>query len=113
MKLKKLLIASLVVMSGLFYVTGQAQAGKLSAELSGMMLMVTKVDTGKKIIYIGDTDIAYSSSTVFLDKDGNKTSASAVKKGLIVSFDYDEKKRFVSRPTATKVWIKSNYPMMR
>lgn len=112
MKLKKLLIASLVVMSGLFFTAGLAQAGKISAEHLGMMRVVTKVDTGKKIIYVGDKDIAYSSSTVFFDRDGIKTSVSAVKKGLAISFDYDKKKRYLSRPTATKVWIKSNYPLM-
>lgn len=112
MKFKTAIQACLFAVSLLAGSVGSVQADALSVELAGSMMMVNRVDTAKKIIYIGNTSVGYSSSTKVYDREGKRTSVSAIKQGYTIVFDYDQTQRFVYRPVASAIWIKSEIPMI-
>jgi len=59
-----------------------------------------------KLIKVLGKEYAIGRSTVILDKYGKKLSVSALKKGMLISIEFDDKQRFISRPTLSRIYVK-------
>lgn len=68
---------------------------------------VSKIDLKKKIITVNGMEIGYNASTVFVDAKGNKISSKLLQATSALRFEINPKRRFLSRPMATKIWILS------
>jgi hypothetical protein len=77
------------------------------AELMPSFYTINKIDKNKRIITLDSMELGYSAMTEFYDAAGNKVSSRLLRTGLKINFDYNSSLRFLSRPTATKIWILS------
>jgi hypothetical protein len=99
-----LITASLLMLPGL-------HAAGFDAEMAGGISMIQRIDAKKRIIYMNGPVITYDGNTQVYDKDGNELTVDQLKPGLAIRFDYNKSQRFITGPTATKIWLKSRYPM--
>lgn len=115
MNMKSQLIKNIILIflcSALFY-SQLLKAGKIDIELTGSTIsIVDSINTKKKIIMFGGSELAYNSSTEFYGHDGSKASIESLSEGMAFNFKFDHSKRYFSRPTATKIWIKSTRPLL-
>lgn len=80
-------------------------------EMSGMVFNIQRIDSKKRILYMNGMTISYDSDTQVYDKDGNRLNIDQLQPGLAIRFDYNKSQRYITGPTATKIWLKSRYPM--
>lgn len=82
-----------------------ADSGVFDPEISGQTYEVTQINYKKKIIVFGNAELSYNSSTQFFDANGNKVSSEALQSDSTIRFEIDYSKRYLNRPTATKIWV--------
>lgn len=88
-------------------------AAKFNAESMGRTFTVIKVDAKKKIIYLDNKEISYNDKTKIYDANGNVVSADVLRKGFPMAFYFDAAKRYLNRPVATAIRIKTAVPLVR
>ncbi len=80
-------------------------SNSIHAEVAGARHHVRKIDTKKRVIYLGTIQIAYNSATQVYDRSGNKLDISALKEDTFITFEFNRNQRFINRPTATRIVI--------
>jgi len=103
----------LILVIGSLVLSVNAFADSLNVEHTGSMSFITDLDIDRKIITLGSYKIAFNSSTEIYDFSGNRSSVKALRKGLMISFEYDRSARFISAPVTRKIWIKSRQVISR
>lgn len=71
----------------------------------GDVHVIDGVNQKKKIIKFAGVEMYYDSSTIFYDANGNVISSESVQKNARLKFEIDPSRAYISRPTATKVWV--------
>jgi len=74
-------------------------------EVSGEIYGVERLNVKKKIIKFEGVEMYYDSSTQFFDGKGNKISSENLRPNSVIKFEIDSSKKYISRPTAIKIWI--------
>lgn len=105
--MNKLFIAALIALTMMLQsATLHARSATLEKELGETVQFVTKVDTNKRIIYMGQNELAYNSLTEFYNNAGEKVSVENLVKNRPIKYKVDFNKPYLHRPVAIKVWIK-------
>jgi len=86
-------------------------AASFDVEMAGMTFVIKRIDSKKRILYMNGVTITYDSDTEIYDPDGNSVTIDQLQPGLAIRFDYNKSQRYITGPTATKIWLKSRYPM--
>lgn len=108
MKLKLSLCALIIL---LLPVLGHAGSTGYNVEF-GDAGLVTRIDLNKRIIYMNGKELGYGSLTKFYDYRGNKTDISALKPGMMISYDVDAPGgKSALRLTASSINIKTKLAM--
>lgn len=111
MKIKQIVGACLVLISATVLMQPGLHAANINEEMSGSISVIQRIDTKKRILYINGSTITYDSNTQVYDQDGNSLTIDQLQPGLAIRFDYNKSQRYITGPTATKIWLKSRYPM--
>lgn len=111
MKIKQKLGLCLALMTAAVFMQPGLHAANINEEMSGSISVIQRIDTKKRILYINGSTITYDGNTQVYDQDGNALSIDQLKPGLAIRFDYNKSQRYITGPTATKIWLKSRYPM--
>jgi len=83
-----------------------ADSSVFDVEVSGGdTFVIDGVNLKQRIIKFEDVEMYYDSSTKFYDANGNPVSSKSLQKDSRIRFEIDSSRRYVSRPTATKIWI--------
>jgi len=102
----KLTIFKLLLMVFVFSSTAMAAKSYIfDPELSGEIYGIERLNIKKKIIKFEGVEIYYDSSTQFFDGKGNKISSENLRSNSVIRFEINPSKKYISRPTATKIWI--------
>jgi hypothetical protein len=86
-------------------------AANINEEMTGAISVIQRIDSKKRILYINGSSITYDGNTRVYDQHGNELSIDRLKSGHAIRFDYNKSQRYITGPTATKIWLKSRYPM--
>lgn len=74
-------------------------------EASGAEYSIARINVRKQIITFEGVELAYDKSTQFFDANGKKITGESLRSDSTIKFEFDHSRRYVSRPTATKIWI--------
>lgn len=77
----------------------------LDPEASGAEYSIGHIDVKKKIITFEGVELAYDKSTQFFDTNGKVITSKSLRTDSTIKFEFDHSRRYVSRPTATKIWV--------
>lgn len=111
MKIKQIVGMCIVLITTALSMPSGLHAANINEELSGAISVIQRIDTKKRILYINGSVITYDGNTQVYDQDGNALNIDQLKPGLAIRFDYNKSQRYITGPTATKIWLKSRYPM--
>jgi len=86
------------------HTTQRIEAEPYSSEIvQGEQMSIQFVNS--KLIKVLGKEYAIGAKTVILDKQGKKLSVSALKKGMSVRIKFNDKQRFISRPTLSHIYV--------
>jgi len=105
MKNKISILRFLLFTIGLCLVSHAVKAADGDIESEDTVFILNKIDRIKKVLTLADAKIAYNTSTIFIDSNGNKKSIKDLVIGQVVSYQYDYKARYYSMPMATRIII--------
>ncbi len=111
MKIKQIVGVCFVLILATALTRPSLYAANFDVEMAGMMFVIERIDSKKHILYMNGVTITYDSDTEVYDKNGNRLNIDQLRPGLAIRFDYNKSQRYITGPTATKIWLKSRYPM--
>jgi len=103
--MKLILLKAILMMFVLGTSVAVAVPSVFDPEASGAEYSIARIDVKKKIIKFEGVELAYDKTTQFFDANGKKITSKSLRSDSTIKFEYDHTKRYVSRPTATKIWI--------
>jgi len=74
-----------------------------SEEAASLRMVVEKVS--KKVIKLQGREYTISSATKIINQNGEKVNAKALRKGMSVMIEFNDKQRYVKRQTLSKIII--------
>lgn len=111
MKIKQIAGLCLALIATTLLMQPGLHAANSIQEMSGSIFVIQSIDSKKRILHMNGLTITYDGKTQVYDQDGNSVTIDQLKPGLAIRFDYNKSQRYITGPTATKIWLKSRYPM--
>lgn len=111
MKIKQIVGLCLALIASTLLLQSGLHAANINEEMTGAISVIQRIDSKKRILYINGSTITYDGNTQVYDQHGNELTIDQLKPGHAIRFDYNKSQRYITGPTATKIWLKSRYPM--